>query len=55
MDTKEEHKSPTVSGLKFIMKTDMHFSSPGATQNFLQLISWLMEKQIFLNFLFYHY
>lgn len=29
MDTKEEHKSPTVAGLKFVMKTDKHFSGSG--------------------------
>lgn len=34
MDTKEEQKSPTVSGLKFVMKTDKHFSGPGETECF---------------------
>lgn len=55
MDTKEEHKSPTASGLKFVMKTEKHFSSLGETQNFVQWVSCLLEKEIFLNFLFYHY
>lgn len=46
MDTKEEQKSPAVSGLKFVMKTDKHFYSPGQTE-FFKMSFFVVEKAHF--------